>query len=83
MRRGFISQLELPRTGSADLRGRKLFSEDELDTFACAIRRYAEMGCGCDVKAVACMMTRAVDKQGRTKTSGEPLVVTESRVRHG
>lgn len=82
MRRAFVSKLELARMGSPDLRGRKLFSVDELETFAAAIRRYAEMGCGCDVSAVARMMTVALRKMGRTKSSGAPMVATESRAPH-
>ena len=69
--------VELRRKGNPNLRGKTLFHEHELDLFASAIRRYAEMGFGLDVVAVAGMMTKALRKAGRSRR-GHPIVVSAS-----
>lgn len=58
-RRVAIAALEPPKKGNPELRGRRLFTSDELELFATAVRRYAEMGFGLDVTGIASMMNTA------------------------
>ena len=70
-RRSRIAQLRLATKGNPDINGRIIFTVDELDYFAAAVRREAEMGFGLDIAGLARLMTDAARrKQGREADDG-------------
>ena len=65
-RRSRIAQLRLSTKGNPDINASVIFTVDELDYFAAAVRREAEMGFGLDIAGLARLMTDAARrKQGR------------------
>ena len=70
-RRSRIAQLRLSTKGNPDINARVIFTVDELDYFAAAVRREAEMGFGLDIAGLARLMTDAARrKQGREADDG-------------
>jgi hypothetical protein len=73
--------LELKQKGNVDLMSRRLFSEDELDYFARALKLYGEMGWPMDYQDIRHMMSQAAADAKRVDwKSGQPYVCSTSYV---
>eukprot|EP00966_Prymnesium_polylepis_P068167 1584445-Prymnesium_polylepis.1 len=78
----FVSQLGFKIKGHSDMCVRRLFSEDELDTFARAINIYSEMGWPLDFQNIRLMFQAAAKKAGRIDwLTGQPFAVSRGYVR--
>ncbi|KAL1527748.1 hypothetical protein AB1Y20_009133 [Prymnesium parvum] len=60
-----VDDLSFKARGNKELCARRLFTEDELDYFARALKLYAELGWPMDYQQIQCMFSRAASAMGR------------------
>jgi hypothetical protein len=69
-----VAQLELKVKGNEDLKSRRLFSKDELDYFARALKLYGEMGWPMDYQQIILMFSDAARHAGKIDwKTGQPF----------
>ena len=77
----YLEKLERPNKGNADFAARRLFSEDELEYFARALKLYAEMGWPMDYQQIRLMFSEAAARMNRVDWKwGQPFVCSTSYV---
>ncbi|KAL1522343.1 hypothetical protein AB1Y20_017335 [Prymnesium parvum] len=76
-----VDELSFKACGNKELCARRLFTEDELDYFARALKLYSEMGWPMDYQQIRCMFSRAASAMGRQEWKpGEPYVCSTTYV---
>ncbi|KAL1525482.1 hypothetical protein AB1Y20_020338 [Prymnesium parvum] len=76
-----VEAMEFKDKGNVDLCVRRLFTEDELDYFARAIKLYSEMGWPLDYQQIRCMFSHAAANMNKMAWKpGEPYVCSTSYV---
>lgn len=76
-----VEDMEFKEKGNVDLCVRRLFTEDELDYFARAIKLYSEMGWPLDYQQIRCMFSHAAANMNKMPWKpGEPYVCSTSYV---
>lgn len=76
-----VSQLQFYEKGNEDMKARRIFSDDELEFFARALKLYGDMGWPMDYTAIGDMMAEAAKKAGKIDwKTGKPFVVCAAYV---
>ena len=76
-----VANASLDIKGNPDLRSRRIFSTDELDYFARALKLYSDMGWPMDIQAIQLMFSQAAKEKGRVDWRlGDAYVVSSAYV---
>lgn len=78
----YVQDLEWKGKGNLDITSRRIFSEDELEYFARALKLYSDMGWPMDYQAIRLMLSEAAADMNRVDWKrGDAYVVSRSYVR--
>ena len=77
----YVSSMELKHKGNVDLTSRRIFSDDDLDYFARALKVYAELGWPMDYQAIQLMFSQAAREMELVDwKTGDPYVCSRKYV---